>query len=675
MFIKSIYLNNYRCHKNSKIDFFNEGNKGQISIIEGGDGDGKTCIFNAIGWCLYGEETSKLLSEPAQNLGIPNIGLSGTGKLEDLSVEMWIGFEGKSSNAPSSARIKRSANFRVNEISSQELSVEIYYDMGSPRLLMDNDAQNYIDDIAPRDLVEFYMFNGEYLSSGKNVKGRNIDASIKGQFKIGAIESMLRLIKEVEAGYRRSADRAAGNDASEITAQIEYNDQKIDECKSDKDRWERSYIDYQMKKQSAEEELERTKMEIKKIEGKKSAVQEFNSKNNDLNDISKRLDEEYLKLHKVQYESAYLALSKRTNEESYKLVKEEIGRANLPPKIKEEFAKDLLAQHKCICGRSLEDSSNEYKMVEGMLLDSRNEGKKAMLVELSPQLNQISGERVKFAMDRINEIKGNIKWLFQRKINLSDEISHWKGREKGLSEEEENTLKMYKDAEKDFDKFKTLLSEANANLEKTVKKIEELTNTNKGLTEKEEKISIKAQEGSELREYQKISRQLGEIISNLVGRITSMFIESLQTEVNNLISEIRGLSHLSVDIKPVGNSIEVTYIDKFIELDGKSWISEGQNQIISITLIAAYMSVLKKLGAGIAEAPFVVMDHPFSDLGLPRKEELLKSFGSIFKDTKVIILTPPGDFNLDPVAGIIASRYVVHNDPHEKACYAKEVGI
>ena len=42
MFIKSISIENYRCHKSSKIEFFKENKNGSISIIEGGDGDGKT---------------------------------------------------------------------------------------------------------------------------------------------------------------------------------------------------------------------------------------------------------------------------------------------------------------------------------------------------------------------------------------------------------------------------------------------------------------------------------------------------------------------------------------------------------------------------------------------------------------------------------------------------------
>ena len=62
------------------------------------------------------------------------------------------------------------------------------------------------------------------------------------------------------------------------------------------------------------------------------------------------------------------------------------------------------------------------------------------------------------------------------------------------------------------------------------------------------------------------------------------------------------------------------------------------------------------------------MDHPFSDLGLPRKEEILRSFGTLFSGTRVIMLTPPGDFDFSAVNKSIASHYTVKNDPETKVC-------
>jgi len=677
MFIKSINLNNYRCHKNSKIDFFKDGSKGKISIIEGGDGDGKTCIFNAIGWCLYGKETSELLGEPKQNLGIPNVGLSGTGKLENLSVELWIDFEGETSDRPKSARIKRSADFRINEISREKLEVEMYYDTGSPRILSDKDAQRYIEDTVPSDLVEFYMFNGEYLSSNRNRMGKNIDASIKGQFKIGAIESMANLLKNAEDMYRRSAERAAGNDISGIASQIEDNKKKIKELESEKKELEGQYDYYSSESGKAKAELEKLRMEIMKIKGKQEVVKEFASKQDRLNEISKELDGKLAELHKAQYDFSYLELSKITNGESYKLVKNEIGRANLPPKIKEEFVHDLLSQHKCICGRPLEDNSTEYEKVESMLSDIINENKKNILIDLSPELKEISTERIMPAEEKVKSIKESIKNLSKIKGEISDDLSHWKSEEKNLSEDERESLEKYKNNIDDSNHFDALSGSTKDHLNNIQKDIDELEKRNNRLTEEEDKISRKNDKGARFVEYQNVARELHGIISQLANKIPSIFIESLQAEVNRLILDVRGLSHLSANIKQEGDSIKITYVDKYIDLDGKSFLSQGQTQIISIVLIASYMSVLKKLGAGIAETPFVVMDHPFSDLGLPRKEELLKSFSTIFKDTNVIILSPPGDFNLSPVAGIIASHYIVHNDESEKACNVikKEDGI
>jgi hypothetical protein len=181
MYIKSISLENYRCHKKTEIDFFPGGTQGYISIIEGGDGDGKTTLFNAIGWCLYGKETSELLGEPKQSLGIPNVSSINNDGLSKLSVDLWleIGESAEPNQRPISMRAVRKASIRGINIVDQEFSLQISFHDENPKVLRDQEAERYIENIAPSDLIEFYMFNGEYLSSGKNVKGENIDASIK----------------------------------------------------------------------------------------------------------------------------------------------------------------------------------------------------------------------------------------------------------------------------------------------------------------------------------------------------------------------------------------------------------------------------------------------------------------------------------------------------------------
>ena len=409
-----------------------------------------------------------------------------------------------------------------------------------------------------------------------------------------------------------------------------------------------------------------------RVEAKREVLATLSSKKEDYRKISSDLKEKYSQLHRLQYNSLYLLLSKSTNERIYGLIKEEIGHANLPPKIKKEFISDLLNQHKCICGRSLEESTHEYEVVKDLILDSEKDSKKTILLELSPQVRYIASNKVESCILQLKTIQENILELLEEQRKSNEEIEEIRNMEHSLSEEETSVIEEFENAEKDFRHFSALSNEAERNLKETEKRIESLKKENMDLKEQQAKIIGKAEEAVKFQKFEKLSMELRTIISSLRERISVMFIGALQSEINYLISMVKGMSHLSVKIQNFGNSVKVTYEDKYLPLKGVSYLSEGQNQIISIALIAAYISVLKKLGGGIAQVPFVVMDHPFSDLGLPRKEEILKSFDFLFSGTKVIILTPPGDFNLTPIANMVSSHYVVNNDPQEKICNVLE---
>ena len=144
-------MKNFRCHKDTTVDFFKTSEKGNISIIEGSDGDGKTTIFNAIGWCLYGRETSELLEEPKQSLGILNVSSLNSERLTTISVEIWLEFEesSKSVDIPTSARVLRKAKVREMAIVEEEFLLELYTQSGNPKVLYDREAKNYIENIAP----------------------------------------------------------------------------------------------------------------------------------------------------------------------------------------------------------------------------------------------------------------------------------------------------------------------------------------------------------------------------------------------------------------------------------------------------------------------------------------------------------------------------------------------
>ncbi len=670
MYIKSISLENYRCHKKTEIDFFPDLSQGYISILEGGDGDGKTTLFNAISWCLYGKETSELLGAPKQSLGIPNVSSLNDEGLSKLSVNLWLEVDksDKYKEHPASIMAMRKASVRGTNIVDQEFSLQIYFHDENPKVLRDQEAERYIENIAPSDLIEFYMFNGEYLSSGKNVKGENIDASIKRQFRTGAIRSIEELLRQIESDYRERANRASKKDDSGIASEIKRIEESISNYEDKKVYFEEEARKYEEKEKAAKDKMDKYREDKIRIESKKDLLRELSKKKDDRKKLIGNTKDTVEKLCKTKMEYGYLVVSKATLGESYAKIKDEIGRGNLPPNIKKEFVDDLIEMHKCICGRELSEGSIEIEKVRAILNESERESSKNILLEISPVINsilQLVEERVPKVIESMEDM---IKKGQQEVRELSDEIESMNSQESSLTKDEEEVMKGFENAEKDFSNFGSFFNDSKKKANDFDNDIRSAKAELGKLKDKQEKLAGKADEARRFFSYSKVAILLKDVLAELRDRISEKFIISLQEEVNRLISSVKGLSHLSVRIKNIAGSVRVEYEDKFLPLEGVSYLSEGQNQIISIALIAAYSAVLKNLGGGIAEAPFIIMDHPFSDLGLPRKEEILGSFGTLFAGTRVIILTPPGDFDFSTVGKSIASHYTVKNDPETKVC-------
>ena len=577
MFIKSISLENFRCHKKTEIDFFPGDSQGNISIIEGGDGDGKTTIFNAIGWCLYGKETSELLGETKQSLGIPNVSSLSNDGLNKLSVDLWleIGESASSKEHPTSIRALRKARTRGIGIVEQEFSLQIYTQDENPKVLRDQEAERYIETIAPSDLIEFYMFNGEYLSSGKNVKGENIDASIKRQFRTGSMRSMEELLRQMEIDYRDSANRASKKQDSSIISEIKQIEEMVSKDETKKESLEEDARSYMEQEKTAKERMEKYRDAKIKIESKKELLKELSEKQAKRKKLKVDTKETSNKLLKTKIDFGYLVLSKATLTESYSKIKEEIGRGNLPPNIKKEFVDDLIEMHKCICGRELPEGSLEIERIKAILNESERESSKNILLEISPVINSILQIVENKVPSMLKSMEQMIKEQQQEERRLLEEIESMNSTESSLTEDEKVVMQEFENAEKDFDNFGSLAVQSE-NSAKTLKlKIQSANDKLMKLKEQQEKMAGKADEAARFFSYAKTVKLLKEILSVLRDRISEMFIISLQEEVNRLISSVKGLSHLSVSIKNVAGSIRVDYEDKFLPLEGASYLSRG----------------------------------------------------------------------------------------------------
>lgn len=667
MYIRSIYLENYRCYKKQNIEFFPSGSKGILSIVEGSDGTGKTTIFNAIGWCLFGEETSVILEEPPQDLGIPSVSTIKESENGTSKVEVVICAEGEKDI--DEMRAIRTGSFKGKEYYNTSLEIQIRY-TGFSNLqttyLDGAEAQKFIESIVSKDLLEFYMFNGEYLKRAKSFKGKNIESAIKGQFKFDALSTMERRLNDIMADY----DHKRSNSTNEKALQAEI-DNKAEDIKklqgdlathkAEKERYENLMGDAKniiLSNQSQRDELV----------GKKKILEEIEKGRKKLAENTKKYHDSMWVFGKSLIENAYVPIAMDKISKAHGLIKDQIGNSKLPPNIKDEFLKGILEMHKCICGTTFKEGSEQEENLKQLLTESELSSHKVILTEISPVLNSfIKNNLHKKLIDSNFHITGeeynNIK-------TLDDEVKRIEESKTQLSEDENELIKRYDNAKDDYSKFEGYAENEQIQIDRISTGISSLNDRIDQLNNKIIKAAEKNAETREYARYGNITKNINYVVSGFKDKIIGRFVDMLEGKINSILSSINGLSSLSVSMGQENGALRLEFYDSTVPW-GASYISEGQNQIISIILIAAFSQVLQEISDGDSSIPFIVMDHPFSDLGQPRKEALLKEFGYLFQGTRVIMMIPPGDFNKDFVSGIVSSTYSVGICQETKVCEAK----
>ena len=201
MFIKSIRLKNYRCYRDCRIELGNTP-ESNVTIITGHNGAGKSTLFNAIGWCLLGQETQVLLGSKSllsDEKPIPNESSFDT---DDMShVEVTITLEFSNDLEMYQADITRRATFRKGTTQPVRVYSPDITAVDRFNSQIQVDETTFISTILPKNLATFYLFDAEWLKSyGRNTSIKVSDG-IEGLFRLDRFLTLSELLKNISSKY------------------------------------------------------------------------------------------------------------------------------------------------------------------------------------------------------------------------------------------------------------------------------------------------------------------------------------------------------------------------------------------------------------------------------------------------------------------------------------------
>lgn len=583
--LHSIELSNYRQYYGKTKISLSLDEKKTFTIIQGSMGSGKTSLFNAISWCLYGleKQTKKLEGLPIINTRV--LKETAVGEFLEMEVTLKIG--------TADAMLYQISRLLRSHKNSEDLTIEKQEGVLMPkglepriikRFLKWSEAAGWEEDeyfdtavgqLLPKELSDFFLFDGEELVKffdeglAKVKDGIEVISQISlTQEAIGHLESMALKYRGLTRGYDSSADQLL---------------QQINDTTQFRDQQQKEHTDLEKQSKPLENRLS-------DIEG------ELRSSARDVIREKQRLREH----HELQKSSLYKSINETNGQRvakivtwapqvylsgalksAIKLLHKAIEEKLLPPPIDMEYCKSLLDHGKCICGTDI--SSGKGRQNVAKLLERAN------LSDVYP----IANIGTVLLPQMLRDFKNNLEELndFQKKIednekdveSIQRQLKEISTQLKNFDEENIRTLESEHTAKKTWLKdLESRMVVLSSDIARANREIERLSKEHNSKIQKNAKLLTVQKQMSFCSDAAVLLKR---IQGDLVNQVRTIVQAKTEKYFLSIIWKKDTFTGLSIDER---YRIAVMHVDGF---NATGSLSAGETLYLALSFIAALREI------------------------------------------------------------------------------------
>ncbi len=614
MKLHKIKLNNFRQFRGTQIIEFSSSSTKTVSVVYGENGRGKTGIFRALMFCLYGDKSLSQdeLSGEEKRKGLILVNEVMLKENRGDKIQAFVTIEFSHSNQLFVIKRSISGLMKIDGSILQDYNqVELQMtDTNGNTLPKETDPEIIkikIQEVLNSRLRDYFLFDGERIERlTRNTQERRgeVRKGIRTLLDLDsmdlAIQGLDKLISKIEKDIKY---KSTGK-LQRITELIHDLNTQIEDLKN---------------KQSYDiQESKRLEHNINKISDLISENEETAEQERKRQELIKTKQEKRIERDQTKNE-----LAEQLNK-SFQLVASELidqlqealdfhrEKGELPPAIRKEFIEKLLAKEQCICGTSLDNQHSSEK--ENLLIFMKEHfipglGKESE--EILHKLNRISST---------NELLSNaFNRLLMKSKKLNDEINDLESKIKILGDE---------------------LGEGGTSIDDLIQERirceEDLRELEREIDRREDQIKKNEDQRAVLRKEAAVLEKQQDHLKNLAAKrdLTKDTLLKLKNIYNKFAGEIKiKLADKSTEnFSRLADSetlkdIKTIDIDDNYMLDVLNWagqkrlgeISAGQRQIVSLAFIMSLIQI-----AGDLEVP-LFMDTPFGRLSGKHRDHLIET--------------------------------------------------
>ena len=569
-----------------------------ITVFHGLNGAGKTSLFNAINWCLYGVGENKLgellnkrvLLEADIDDEIPLVvTVCFSHKNEEYMAERVIIYK---KTEKKQARIDRKNFFlTVTDISGNTRTV--------------SNPSGKMNSILPENVREYFFFDGENIDDLTRSDNEKIENAIINIMRLPIIDKTYDHLEGIANEYRRELKRQGSIKIGEIISQEE--------------RLEKSLDNKKIQKEEIAEELRKGKQQIsdlKKILRENEKSRHLQERRDELNKTFKTFNE-YLGNLILEIQKSVIQLYPlflvNQFQSSLNIVNQKREKGEIPSGLKEQFIIDLIERDYCICGQKISDLEGAKDHLLSLISNSYTSKFEDIIIKLPGDIRSVN--------NITNNHLNNLNRLCKDKADVQQKIED-------LDRQIDEINRKLKDSPSvDIVNIEKKLSTFEENQKVNERRIEriqfEIENLEKQINEK---IKEREKEEKKQEKLKLLSRkeELARKASSAVLKIKEEFYEQtrlrIEEETKKVFLELAWKHDQFQDIR-LDRDFQLEVIDLW-GLPSREELSAGERQILSLAFICAMVNLAGE------EAP-IIMDTPFGRLSSNHLEAVAKSLPSL----------------------------------------------
>lgn len=615
MKLEQITLENFRQYYGRQTIKLAKDDQRRVTVIHGINGAGKTSLFLAINWCLYGRSVDKI--KVIDNVG--ELVSKEAVKVTQPSNEVRTSVEIKFLHDGERYVVKRV--LKGLKQPNGKVVLDTADDFTMMRTRRDGQASRIdnpigmMNAILPVNVRQYFLFDGEKIDNfARPESAPQVKEAIYLVLKLEILDRARRHLEAAAKDYREELKKVSSGELRDL---IEQDQKKRDEL-----------ANAGKKKEELDKEIESAKRKIVEIDQRLREMQNARALQQQRERLERDLKQRHTERDRLVEQirelatGAYMVLAEPAMNVALRLLDQKRERGEIPSSIRQQFVQDLVDKMSCICGRPFSDGSPEHQRLLNLMRSSLPGSLEDDVLNTSATLRSFG--------DRISKQRTDLESAMKRRPELTDLINQIEaelddiGRQlKGSSLEEISQLeKKRQDFQNDIDSY-------NVDLGSLLGKIKDLT---KEISELEKTIA-KARKNEAREQLLSAKITLAQESADAIAQMHEVFAEQMRTRIEAKTKEIFNQlvwkeSHFQ-DIR-LDASFNLEVIDRY-GLPARSELSAGERQVLSLSFITAMSRVSEE------EAP-LVMDTPFGRLSSHHRNNITERLPKL-ADQLVLFVT------------------------------------